>query len=233
MRRPFVSAGHLLKSNQLVHGWSNLLTLLPGGAGFCLDLGSGDGKHRRQIQQAGWHWIGIDVANSQNLSAIADAQQLPFVANSIDVVFTNQVLEHIPRPWLAIAEVFRVLKPGGSFVGGVSFLEPFHDSYYSFSHWAIEELLQSQGFEIVEIRPGTSAFVTIAAHMLPDMPLGSIIGKWAGWLLMNLLKTAGGVYMAVRFSRRSPQWQQYQDFLMKAPLRFAGHIMFVARKPIP
>jgi len=129
-----------------MEGWSNLVTLLPHGTGSCLDIGAGDGKHRSQIEQVGWHWIGIDVVSHQNLTAVTDAQQLPFVNNSIDIAFTDQVLEHIPRPWLAIAEIFRVLKPGGQFIGSVSFLEPFHDSYFGFSHWAVEELLESQGF---------------------------------------------------------------------------------------
>jgi SAM-dependent methyltransferase len=215
----------------MAHEWSNLVTLLPHGTGFCLDLGAGDGKHRSHIEEVGWHWIGIDVVSDRNLTAVADAQQLPFLANSIDLVFTNQVLEHLPRPWLAIAETFRVLKPGGQFIGSVSFLEPFHDSYFCFSHWAIEDMLKSQGFDIIEIRPGTSVFATIASAMLPDMRVGSLIGKGIGRLSMSLLKILGGFYIVIRFGRGSQRWQQYQDFLVKAPLRFAGHIMFVAQKP--
>ena len=208
-----------------------MVTLLPNGTGFCLDLGAGDGRHRSEIERVGWRWIGIDVVSHRNLTAVADAQELPFVAESIDVIFANQVLEHLPWPWFAIAETVRVLKLGGLIVGSVSFLEPFHDSYFSFSHWAIEELLKSQGLEISEIRPGTSAFVAIASAMLPDMQMGSLIGKWVGRLSLGLLKVCGGLYMAVRFGTGSHKWQEYRDFLVKAPLRFSGHIMFVARKP--
>jgi len=91
--------------------------------------------------------------------------------------------------------------------------------------------LKVRGFEIIEIRPGTSAFVTVASAMLPDMRLGSLIGELVGRLSMGLLKILGGFYMIVRFGRGSHRWQQYQDFLVKTPLRFAGHIMFVAKKP--
>lgn len=231
MRRPFISTPHTLKDNRMLHGWSNLVTLLPRGAGLCLDLGAGDGRHRMPIEQAGWMWIGMDIVDCPNLVMIADAQQLPLVANSIDLVFTNQVLEHLPRPRLAVSEAFRTLKPGGQLVGSVAFLEPFHDSYYGFSHWAIEQLLQDHGFQLLELRPGATAFVTIAKSMLPDMSLGSLIGKWLGRVSMGLLRVVGGFYMVIRFGRGSHQWQQYQDFWVKAPLRFAGHIMFAARKP--
>ena len=117
-------------------------------------------------------------------------------------------------------------------MSGASWLEPFHDSYFGFSHWAIADLLGSCGFEQIEIRPGISAFVTMSSAMLPDMRVGDLIGAWVGRVSMGMLKLVGGFYTRARFGKESAQWQQYQDFLTKAPLRFAGHIMFVARKPL-
>jgi SAM-dependent methyltransferase len=42
-----------------------------------------------------------------------DIQNLPHADESFDVVISDQVLEHLPRPWQAISETFRVLRPGG------------------------------------------------------------------------------------------------------------------------
>src|SRR5574340_526530 len=43
----------------------------------------------------------------------ADLTQLPFEDGSLDVVFANMVLHHIPEPLDAVREMVRVLRPGG------------------------------------------------------------------------------------------------------------------------
>ena len=45
-----------------------------------------------------------------------DGLNLPFEDNSLDAVFANMYLHHIAEPPLAIAEMVRVLKPGGVLV---------------------------------------------------------------------------------------------------------------------
>ena len=46
----------------------------------------------------------------------ADGLALPLDDTSVDAVFANMYLHHIPEPPLAIAEMVRVLKPGGRLV---------------------------------------------------------------------------------------------------------------------
>lgn len=46
----------------------------------------------------------------------ADIVDLPFEDGSLDVVFANMVLHHIPEPLAAIREMARVLRPGGRLV---------------------------------------------------------------------------------------------------------------------
>ncbi len=48
-----------------------------------------------------------------------DATKLPFADDSFDVVITSEVLEHIQDDVAAIAEMVRVLKPGGHFAATV------------------------------------------------------------------------------------------------------------------
>lgn len=47
---------------------------------------------------------------------VADAGNLPFEDNLFDVVFSDNVLEHLDHPLEVFNEVYRVLKPGGYFL---------------------------------------------------------------------------------------------------------------------
>lgn len=51
--------------------------------------------------------------NSPLADVKADICNLPFEANSYDVILCNHVLEHIPDDTKAMQELYRVLKPGG------------------------------------------------------------------------------------------------------------------------
>jgi SAM-dependent methyltransferase len=55
------------------------------------------------------------AASSSELveARLADAQELPLAADSYDVVVANHMLYHVPDPEKAVAELARVLRPGG------------------------------------------------------------------------------------------------------------------------
>lgn len=57
-----------------------------------------------------------------------DIQHLAIGDNQFDILVADQVLEHVPRPWLAAPEIHRVLKPGGIAVVCTPFLYPIHGS---------------------------------------------------------------------------------------------------------
>lgn len=58
------------------------------------------------------------IASIENLAlpiecVLADAQQLPFADNTFDAARVDRTLQHIANPRLAIAEMVRVVRPGG------------------------------------------------------------------------------------------------------------------------
>jgi SAM-dependent methyltransferase len=57
----------------------------------------------------------VDILPSADANLVADATKLPLPEASADVAIAWHVLEHIPRDHDAIAEIFRVLRPGGNF----------------------------------------------------------------------------------------------------------------------
>ena len=94
------------------------------GATRVLDVGCGDGQVSRLATRLGAEVIGIDptwncvsVAHERGgaMFARAAAAHLPFAEASFDAVVACLVFEHIRDVDSAIAEVARVLQPGGRF----------------------------------------------------------------------------------------------------------------------
>lgn len=55
----------------------------------------------------------LEIAGLEAELAVADAEALPFVDGSFDVVYAWGVLHHTPEPTRAMLEIFRVLTAGG------------------------------------------------------------------------------------------------------------------------
>lgn len=89
-----------------------------------LDLGCGDGQLTERIAATGARVIGVDLspemiaaARSRGIDAReASAELLPFPDGAFDAVFSNAVLHWVRNQDAMMAEVRRVLSPGGRFV---------------------------------------------------------------------------------------------------------------------
>lgn len=68
--------------------------------------------YKRFRKQKNLEYITSDL-DSPLADVRADICNLPFEDNEFDVIFCNHVLEHIPDDEKAIAELYRVMKPGG------------------------------------------------------------------------------------------------------------------------
>jgi len=154
-----------------------VMLTLPRGARI-LEIGCGGGQTRSWYQERGFNYVGTDVSKTRVFAwlqefggpdVLCDAHFLPFAEASFDVVYCAAVFEHLACPVLAVQEVRRVLKPGGLFLGNVSFLEPWHDhSYFHMSPLGAAELMFAGGLEVRSLWPGRgySGFRAIAQMTL-------------------------------------------------------------------
>jgi SAM-dependent methyltransferase len=86
------------------------------GQGLTLDLGCGVGHSYHLL--APRETVGVDVdatalEGQDRRTVVADMRALPFEDGSFGSVISVQSLEHVPDPERAVAEVARVLEPGG------------------------------------------------------------------------------------------------------------------------
>jgi len=138
-----------------------------------LDLGCGTTRHREVCEHAGFEYVGLDY-ESPDAMLLGDAHTLPFRDASFEFILCVSVIEHVRFPFLAIAEAFRVLRPGGRLIGDMAFLESYHShSFYHHSHLGIWNLLDYLGFTIDAIAPNPAwpALVALACNgLFPKMP---------------------------------------------------------------
>ena len=124
------------------------------GARHVLDVGTGEGQVARLVAQLGARVVGLDPTRAQLEVARerggdptyvrGGAERLPFADASFDAVVACLVFEHIPDHVPAIAEVGRVLAPGGRFV----FLLNHPLLQTPGSGWVIDEILEEQYWRI-------------------------------------------------------------------------------------
>jgi SAM-dependent methyltransferase len=83
-----------------------------------LDYGSGQGQLIALARKRDVDIYGVDVPGieTSDRARLIENGRIPFSDNSFDVVVSNQVFEHVVNPPVALAEIHRVLKPGGVFI---------------------------------------------------------------------------------------------------------------------
>ncbi len=94
------------------------------GQGPCLDVGCGTGRDLQVIAQAGWTPVGVEISADQLRLARGrgghlvqgDAQRLPFADASFPAVVSSWISTDVERFDLMVAEIARVLQPGGRFL---------------------------------------------------------------------------------------------------------------------
>jgi SAM-dependent methyltransferase len=101
-----------------------------------LDLGCGGGRHAFEVYRRGGRVVALDQnadeirevrkwfaamelegeapAGASAIAVEGDALNLPFPDDSFDKIIISEVMEHIPDDKGVLAEMVRVLKPGGS-----------------------------------------------------------------------------------------------------------------------
>jgi SAM-dependent methyltransferase len=176
------------------HGWrhkgeermrfakaTKLARVAPGA--HVLDIGARDGGLRAFLP-SDVRYQGMDIAQEFERAdvLIRDISEgIPFPDGTFDNVFTIEVLEHVPNPFGAIAEIHRVLRPGGVWV--VSVPNPYHfkelvwnlfrvpdrqGHIFSWTRQAMTALGEMNGFRLEE---------TGGTYLHPPIPMVTLLAR--------------------------------------------------------
>jgi SAM-dependent methyltransferase len=192
-----------------------------------LGCGTGDSVDLFRSLEPRVRWTGADIERSPEVAertrsdaefVTFDGVHLPFADASFDLVYCKQVLEHVRSPEPLLAEVARVLGPGGTFAGSTSHLEAFHSySFWNYTPYGLMTLMEDAGLELVEVRPVIDAFTLVAWRAL-GMP--RLFFRW--WARES------PPYRAISLLARPARWDHRT--INTAKLVLSGQFAFLARR---
>lgn len=134
----------------------------------------------------------LNLALFPNVDVVGDAHHLPFAPASIGAVHCEAVLEHLEDPGRAVAEMLRVLKPGGYVFAATPFLQVFHgypDHFQNFTLAGHRRLFERSGFEILDsgacVGPAFT-LVDITSNLLREYVPIRVLSR-IGWVVTRVV----------------------------------------------
>ncbi|HZT37136.1 MAG TPA: methyltransferase domain-containing protein [Bryobacteraceae bacterium] len=145
---------------------------MPEGA-WVLDAGCGECKYKRWFSRQ--RYVGIDLGigdaawNYATIDAVADLGSIPFRSGSFEAALNLVTLEHVREPALVLAEILRVLSPGGRLLLILPHEWEEHQTphdYFRYTRYGAEYLLRRVGFEDIRIEPVGGFFRLLSRRLL-------------------------------------------------------------------
>jgi SAM-dependent methyltransferase len=125
---------------------------------FILNVGAGETRLDPRVKT-------LEIEAAPGIDFVGSATALPIEDNSLDLLITQEVLEHVDNPFLAMREIYRVMKSGAKAYVQLPFTIGYHpcpNDYWRFTRHGIEELARQAGFCQIEtgtsIGPATGAY---------------------------------------------------------------------------
>jgi SAM-dependent methyltransferase len=147
-----------------------------------LDVGAGSRPYGELYEPYFATCTSTDVGYSPHdiggVDVLAPADDLPFDDGEFDCVLCTEVLEHCRDPARVMAELGRVLRPGGALFLTTPFLVGLHEmphDYYRYTPSAVLALAEDQGLAVEASMPRGDYLATLLASL--QFPLAKVLSR--------------------------------------------------------
>jgi SAM-dependent methyltransferase len=182
---------------------------------FVLDFGSGTHRFHSDI-------INVDLAPYREVDLVTSGGSLPLRDGCADAILSIAVLEHVANPQRTVADLARVLKPGGRVQVFVPFMQGIHAAPDDYQRWT------PHGLEVL-FGAFTDLHVTVAGG--PTSALVWILQEWLAITLSFGSKTLYWVIYVLAFALTPIKF--LDAALQRHPMaaKIASGFVLTARKP--
>lgn len=197
-----------------------------------LDVGCGSMPYRCFfLDAASYDGLEIDQPRNRdnpNVTHWYDGKLFPLADNAYTGVICSQVLEHAFEPELLLAEIYRVLEPGGSLLLTIPFFWPEHEQPYDsqrFTSFGLISRLEKLGFKnitVIKTNPGLSCLFQLGIEWAESYGRrfhGRFATLWrlAMVLPYTIMNLAGFLYRSLpKVNRSRSKAELYLDLVVLA-----------------
>ncbi|MGA2724385.1 MAG: class I SAM-dependent methyltransferase [Bryobacteraceae bacterium] len=154
-----------------------------------LDAGAGESQYARHFARQRYCGVDLTVGDAawdySRLDAIADLTALPFRTGAFDAALSIVTIEHLREPASALAEMARVVAPGGCLLVAAPHEWEVHQAphdYFRYTRYGMTYLLEKAGWEVREVRAAGGYFRLLARRLLNGLQFFSGGVRWVGFI---------------------------------------------------
>lgn len=141
-----------------------------------LDYGCADMPYRNFFP-ANCEYLGADLPGNSNATVEIDCDgYLNIADDSVDIVLSSQVLEHVEEPSRYLKECWRVLRPGGTLLLSTHGLMTYHRDPVDYWRWTgegLQKVVVDHGFQIRQFQ-GVMGLAPTGLQLFQDATLAGL-----------------------------------------------------------